>query len=320
MLVDLTWEQLQDFRPDPPAAPGFDDFWSQTLADPAHGELEVRMTPWEGPLRAVDVQDVTYRGYGGADIKGWYMRPAGAGDEPLPCVVMFEGYGGGRGLPHEWLFWPTAGYATFVMDTRGQGSGHRRGDTPDPGASGTPHYPGFLSDGIEARETYYYRRVFTDAVRAVAAARSLPGVDPTRTAAGGASQGGAIALAVSGLVPDLRASLVDVPFLCHIRRALDVTEAYPYQELVRWARVHKDDRAMWETLAYFDGMNFAERGRAAALFSTGLRDPICPPSTVVAAYHRYAGPCDLAVFPYAGHEGGFPDHLLRQAEWLAVHL
>jgi hypothetical protein len=33
-----------------------------------------------------------------------------------------HGYGGGRGFPHSWLGWPTAGYALFVMDTRGQGS------------------------------------------------------------------------------------------------------------------------------------------------------------------------------------------------------
>jgi cephalosporin-C deacetylase len=33
-------------------------------------------------------------------------------------------------------------------------------------------------------------------------------------------------------------------------------------------------------------------------------DDICPPSTVFAAYHHYAGPKQLQVWPYNGHEGG----------------
>ena len=48
----------------------------------------------------------------------------------LPCVVEYIGYGGGRGSPLNWLTWPSAGYATFVMDTRGQGSTWQPGDTP----------------------------------------------------------------------------------------------------------------------------------------------------------------------------------------------
>ncbi|WP_374100720.1 acetylxylan esterase [Naasia sp. SYSU D00057] len=37
---------------------------------------------------------------------------------PLPAVVEFIGYTGGRGYPHERLAWPAAGFAHVVMDTR----------------------------------------------------------------------------------------------------------------------------------------------------------------------------------------------------------
>ena len=64
------------------------------------------------------------------------------------------------------------------MDTRGQGGQYGSGgDTPDPVGSG-PAAPGFVTRGILDPATYYYRRVLTDAVRAVDAARALPGVDP----------------------------------------------------------------------------------------------------------------------------------------------
>ncbi|WP_255412016.1 acetylxylan esterase [Cryobacterium sp. Y82] len=71
--------------------------------------------------------------------------------------------------------------------------------------------PGFLTRGIDSRETYYYRRLFTDAVRAVAAARTLAVVDQARVGIMGTSQGGGIALAVAGLVPDLAAVVARVP-------------------------------------------------------------------------------------------------------------
>ena len=82
-----------------------------------------------------------------------------------------------------------------------------------------PRVPGFLTRGIGSRETYHYRRVFADAERAVEAARSLELVDSARVGVVGISQGGGIALAVSGLVPDLAAVVARVPFLCDFPRA-----------------------------------------------------------------------------------------------------
>ena len=90
------------------------------------------------------------------------------------------------------------------MDTRGQGSGWGGGRAPRTRWAARPSYPGFMTRGIDDPENYYYRRVFTDAVRAVEAARSHPLVDAVaRSRSLGGSQGGGIALAVGGLVPDL---------------------------------------------------------------------------------------------------------------------
>ena len=84
------------------------------------------------------------------------------------------------------------------MDARGQGGGYAGGDTGDPVGSGGPTQPGFLTRGLESPETYYYRRVFVDAVRAVQVLRGYALVDAARVAVVGASQGGGIALAVAG--------------------------------------------------------------------------------------------------------------------------
>jgi cephalosporin-C deacetylase len=221
-------------------------------------------------------------------------------------VVEYIGYGGGRGFPTDWLLWASAGYAHLVMDTRGQGSAWLKGDTPDPEVDGgNPHHPGFMTRGILSPRTYYYRRVFVDAVRAVETARAHPAVDASRVAVTGGSQGGGIALAVSGLVPDVQAAMPDVPFLCHYRRATEITDGYPYQEIARYLMIQRDkEEQVFATLAYFDGVNFATRARAQALFSVALMDEICPPSTVFAAYNHYAGPKQIRVWRYNHHEGG----------------
>jgi len=61
------------------------------------------------------------------------------------------------------------------------------------------------------------------------------------------------------------------------------------------------------TLSYLDGVNFARRARIPARFSVALMDEIVPPSTVFAAHNAYAGPKELDVWRYNGHEAGGPD-------------
>ncbi|MBC8098605.1 MAG: acetylxylan esterase [Armatimonadetes bacterium] len=302
--LDLPLEDLFAYTPLVTEPADFDAFWAATLAEARQYPLKAVFTPVDNGLRLVETYDVTFSGYGGQRIKAWYTRPANFSGA-LPCVVEYLGYGGGRNLPHEWLLWATAGYAHLVMDTRGQGSVWSPGDTPDMPDGANPSFPGFMTQGILSPATYYYRRVFTDAVRAVEAARSRADVDASRIALSGGSQGGGMSIAAGALVGDVALVLPDVPFLCHFTRAMTMTDAFPYQELRQYLKVHRTREAQaLHTLAYFDGVNFAARLRAPSLFSVALMDEVCPPSTVFAAYNRVSAPKEINVYPYNGHEGG----------------
>ncbi|TDQ46373.1 acetylxylan esterase [Actinorugispora endophytica] len=318
---DLPLDQLRGYRSQVAEPDGFQEFWDATLAQARGFDLDAVFTPVDSGLRTVATSDVVFRGFAGAPVRAWLHLPAHR-EGPLPGVVEYAGYGGGRGLAHENTVWAAAGYAHLVMDTRGQGSGWRGGVTADAAPeAGDPAAPGFMTRGIADPDSYYYRRVFTDAVRAVEALRAHDGVDPDRVAVAGGSQGGGIALAVSGLVDDLSAVMADVPFLCDFPRALSVADSDPYQEVVRYLKVHRDrvDQVM-RTLAHFDGSVMARRAAAPALFSVGLMDGVCPPSTVFAAYNAYAGAKDIAVYPYNGHEGGAEHHQVEKFRWLAATL
>jgi cephalosporin-C deacetylase len=305
MLFDMPLEELRSYCPARTEPADFDDFWRQTLQESWAFDLGAAFVPVDYGLRTVDAFDVTFHGYGGQPIKGWLLLPRQR-VEPLPCVVEFIGYGGGRGFPLDWLLWSSVGYAHLVMDTRGQGSAWRQGDTPDAEPQGSsPHYPGFMTRGILDPETYYYRRVFTDGVRAVEAAQNHPAIDGNRIAVSGGSQGGGIAIAVSGLSPSVKVTLPDVPFLCHYRRATEIVDSMPYGEISKYCLTHRDKvDVVFDTLSYFDGLNFSARCDAHAFYSVALMDLTCPPSTVFAAFNHHVGPKDIRVWRYNNHEGG----------------
>lgn len=315
-FFDLTQEELITYRPAHDEPDDFDAFWQATLSEACRFSLDAQFEAADYGLKAQDSYDVTFNGFGGQPIKAWLMLPRQRSGR-LPCVVEYIGYGGGRGFPTDWLLWSSLGYAHFVMDTRGQGSGWMKGDTPDNGAGGNPFHPGFMTQGILDPQTYYYRRVFVDAVRAVEAARAHPAVDGQHIALTGGSQGGGITIAAAALVPEVSIAMPEVPFLCHYRRATELVDTYPYKEIANYLNSHRDRvEQAFRTLSYFDGVNLAKRARAAALFSTGLMDMICPPSTVYAAFNYWNGPKEMRTYAYNGHEGGGDFHALEKIKFV----
>jgi len=317
MYIDWPLAQLQTYTGSADEPADFDAFWAQTLRDNRAKAQPARIDPVRSPFASIEIRDIHFGGWNGEPISAWLRYPRDL-TEPAPGIVVYQGYGGGRGFAFENLGWTEAGYVVLNVDTRGQGATWGFGDTPDQGATG-PAVPGWMTRGILDPAGYYYRRLMTDCVLAFDWLASQDMVDAQRVGLVGTSQGGGLSLAVAGLVPQVAAVAARVPFLCDYRRATEVTDEYPYQEITDYLATHRrDEAAVYRTLSYCDGVNFAKRATAPLDVSAGLADKTVPPSTVFAAYNNYAGSDKtMTVWSHNGHEGGGYEDDLRALHFFA---
>jgi cephalosporin-C deacetylase len=331
--VEMPLEELRTYTSAATEPEDFDLFWDATLTEARAIPLMPTSTPVDNLLPLIDSFDVSFAGYGGARIRGWLHLPAHRSPgRPLPAVVQYIGYSGGRGLVQQDTKWAQAGYAHFIMDTRGQGYGGITGDTADSHPSaGDVAYPGLMTRGLTSKEDYYYRRLYVDAFRAIRTVQSFTDVDADTVFLAGISQGGGLALAAAGLaagrLDGIRGVLADVPFLQDFPRAINLAQRGPYPEIAAFLSRHRDrhEQAL-AVLNYFDGVHLARRSTAPALFSVALLDDVCPPSTVFASYNSYGTGSsgqsrqvptkDIDIYHFNGHEGGQEHHWVRQLTYL----
>jgi len=80
----------------------------------------------------------------------------------------------------------------------------------------------------------------------------------------------------------------------------------------------------FRTLSYFDGAIVGRWASAPALFSVGLMDQTCPPSTCFAAYNWYGDgkvtDKAMEVYPFNEHIGGGDHHRQVVLDWLRDRL
>ena len=311
--VDMPLEKLVDYRPDQTKQPDFEAFWCRCRAESEGVPLNAEFSQVNDTLPLARVYDVAFDGADGVRVRGWFLTPNEV-HEPLPAVVQFIGYTGGRDYPHQMAAHVLNGFCAFIMDTRGQG-----GDTGQRLSTSHGGQKGFITHGILDKEEYYYKNLYLDTARAVEVVREREEVDSGRIAAIGGSQGGALTIACAGLSPHVRAMAPDVPWLSHFRRAVDLAVG-PYEEITDFMkRFPEQIEPAFETLSYFDNMNLVSQVSVTdAYYSVGLWDDICPPSTVYASYNRLPAGVkkSIEVYPYNKHEGGGMLHQHRKLKWL----
>jgi cephalosporin-C deacetylase len=267
----------------------FDAFWQGVLGQAAAIPLHPEVIP--EPLRTsadVEVFQVFYNSLDQVRIAAWYCRPTRRA-ERTPALLFLPGYQMDPPIPKEWA---RKGYIVLSVAPRGKLRSMRQFN---------PGYPNLLTYNIVDPHTYAYRGFYVDAWRGIDFLLSRPEVDPTRIGVTGTSQGGGLTICTAAMRPEVRAAAAGAPYLCGFLDAIELTHTYPYAEIHDYLRQHPDRRPdVEETLAYFDGLNFADTIACPIIVNIGLQDNVCPPETGYALFNRIAAK-DKRLYAYDGH-------------------
>ena len=298
--IDMPLDRLREYKP-PLYQPGdFDAYWNTTIDKALRQPINAELIPYALPAAGVECFAVRFDGFtdGGSPgrIAGWYLRPARVGK--FPAVVHYHGYSGRGPRPLDMLALASQGICCLSMDCRGQ-----NGQSTDTSPGDGGNHMGWMTKGIRDPRQYYFRFVYADAVRALELVARRDEVDESRIAVTGGSQGGALSLAASALSDRPILSLPDIPFLCDFRRAIQITPAGPYPEIINFLKQFPTlQEQVIETLSYIDNLNLAPRIRCRTIISNSLWDDVCPPSTIFAVFHHITAPKEMTIYPYHKHE------------------
>jgi cephalosporin-C deacetylase-like acetyl esterase len=147
------------------------------------------------------------------------------------------------------------------------------------------------------KDQFYYKRVYLGCVRAVDYIFSLPEFDGQTVGVSGSSQGGALSIATAALDSRIKFLAPIHPAFCDLGGFLK-KRAGGWPHYFRYA---KPESGEVETLSYYDTANFARRVKVPGLYSWGLNDVTCPPTSMYAAYNVIPAPKELKVYSDSGH-------------------
>lgn len=266
--------------------PDFDEFWEQTLSELAAVDTEYKLTLL--PEHSNDIRRVYHvemRSWGGEKISGVYAEPVKEGK--YNTTIYYMGYNSDVYYPD-----PSADpdMIEFTLCVRGQAL-----NTP---ATGKGRW---VAEGLESKDTYYYRGAFADVVRAVDFVCSREKVDQDHLVAEGESQGGAFSFISASLDHRIKAIAPAVPFLGDYPDYFKVA-SWPGNEVIAAQKeLGISDEDLYRTLSYFDVKNFTDRIECPVYMSIGLQDPTCPPHTNFASYNHVKSEKQWICYPHCGH-------------------
>jgi cephalosporin-C deacetylase-like acetyl esterase len=234
----------------------FDAFWDAVDADLARVPMAPDLQPL--PMRstaAATTYLVRLTSIGPYRVSGYYSVPNVP--QPIPGLLLTPRYGSVNHVPD---YQDRERYAVLQVIHRGQ----RLADQPFAAA-----YPGLLTLGIASPETYIYRSIVADCLRAAEFLLSRSEVDLARVGI----QGDDLALMTAARRPGFRAVQVSDLLLHGLLESSRTSDAYPAEEVNDYLRARPNDRSAVEnTLAYFDPLHHAPRIRSTTLFATADDD------------------------------------------------
>lgn len=299
---DMPVPEMRAYEGRNPRPDDFDQFWDTGLDEMRALDPQLEISPADFQVPFARCSHLYFTGVGGARVHAKLLRPADA-SERRPAVVSFHSYAEGSGDWTEFLAYVGMGYTVAALDVRGQG-----GRSEDPVQRKGNTLRGHIVRGLDdAPEKLFYRQVFLDTAQLAGIVMAMDGVDPSRVASIGMSQGGGLALACAALEPRIRLVAPTAPFLSDYLRVWEMDLARDgYAQLQEYFRrfdpLHERERETFLKLGYIDIQHLCPRIEADVLLGVGLMDTVCPPSTQFAAFNKIRAEKSMLLYPDFGHE------------------
>ncbi|MBV7330330.1 acetylxylan esterase [Chloroflexi bacterium TSY] len=312
LTFDFSLDQLYEYQGRNPRPDDFDSFWDAALAEMNALDSEVELVSADFQTSFAECFHLYFTGVGGARVHAKLVRPRQV-TAPHPAILHFHGYTGRIG---DWademkLGFAAAGYTYAGLDCRGQG-GYSEDVGGVHGTTLRGHIVRGLTDALNgAPEKLLFRQIFLDTAQLARIVMEMEDVNETRVGAWGGSQGGALTVACAALEPRIKRLAPIFPFLSDYKRVWEMDQAKDaYHELQDWFRRfdprHEQEEAVFTNLGYIDIQHLAPRIQGEVLWTIGLMDTICPPSTQFAVYNKIRSQKRLDIYPDFKHEGAYP--------------
>ncbi|MFY4773665.1 acetylxylan esterase [Metabacillus sp. RGM 3146] len=289
---------LENYSPeDTIDSKNLDEFWTLNINRFKNKPLNLKILETNTPFSLIEAFHCMFEGFDETPLFGWFLIPKFPVQERYPCAVIFHGYSGSKGLPEKHAALLMMGIAVFAVDIRGQG-----GETGNHLKSPHGMTAGWVTQGILEKESSYFNAISIDALKAVEASVTMAKINKDEIFVMGDSQGGGLALLTAALCEIPRFAIANIPNMCHMDYGLMESKG-SLKEIASFLNKfpNQTDRVV-ETLSYFDVMNMADRITIPILLSAGLKDEICLPETVYAAYNKIHSEKKINCFPFSGHE------------------
>ncbi len=173
----------------------------------------------------------------------------------------------------------------------------------------------YYTNGIENRDTYYFKRVYLGCVKGVDFLLSLPQCNGKIGTLGG-SQGGTLSIVTSRLDKRISATAIYFPAFSDWEGYLaGRTGGFPHYFRNKANRT----KEKLETVRYYDAANFAKGLTAPVFFAYGYNDITCGPTTSRATYNAITAPKTLVISENTGH-WLYPEHNRQMWNWIIDEL
>ena len=286
-LVASAGFEVEKILPGAPPPSDLMEFWK---AAKSRFDREVppdyRMT-LQRTSNGIRFYEVTSANYGGTRTYAYISIPEGDGKYPILAQVPPAGPG----------IWRPAGGKNRISVTVNV---HHRRLSLENGRQDQAAYKElntpllYAYQGAPDRERYYYYKSILGVLRILDYVTGLKEWDGKHLVMSGQSQGGAFALIMAALHPDISAVSAEIPALCDHRGSLP-----------GWPRLLDTVNSAGEMSGYYDTANFCRHIKCPVIVAVGLIDSLCTPRSVHAAFNGIPAP-DKKIYygTFTGHGWG----------------